>query len=160
MCLIAAGDPKFVCRLPPEVHGFPGGKIAMMLRQFRHAIGTVREPCFQMQAVPQEGQALDNSNRGMRRWSREPARNVNGLRPDTNAVQPVHFPQKLGDETRLRTPVKFLRRANLLEFSFVHYSDSVRQRKRLLLIVCDEQKSDADTPLQLLQLLPHFLAQL
>src|SRR6185437_1420241 len=64
------------------------------------------------------------------------------------------------DESSGRPRVKRAGRVELLDPAAIEHGNPVRHRQRLALIVRHEHESDAEPPLQILQLDLHLLAQL
>ena len=70
------------------------------------------------------------------------------------------FADEIGDETAIGMFVKLAGRSNLPDHAPVHDGGAVGHRQRLVLIVGDDDKGDADGMLQAHEFQPHRLAQL
>src|SRR5207244_5267684 len=75
-------------------------------------------------------------------------------------AEEVHAADELGDEARRRPLVDLGRRADLLDASGVHHRDAIGHHQRFALVVRDEDRGDAEAPLQPGDLHSHLLAQL
>ena len=71
----------------------------------------------------------------------------------------VGLTDELGHEARAWSPVDFPRRSGLRDVAGAHHENSVGHRKRLFLVMRDEDKGNAQLALQRLQLDLHLLAQ-
>src|SRR5262249_13703607 len=67
---------------------------------------------------------------------------------------------EIGDEAVGGPRVDVCRRPDLLDRATAHDGNSIRQDKRLFLVVCDEQRGDAKSALQVLHLELHLLPKL
>src|SRR6056297_174963 len=76
------------------------------------------------------------------------------------AVDEAHQADEFRDLAGARPAVERLRRVELGDAALEHHRDAVRHRQRLFLVVGDEDKGDADLPLETPELALHLLAHL
>ena len=74
-------------------------------------------------------------------------------------IEDVRAADEISDETRSRPLVDVLRRADLDDAPLVEHRDAIRHRKRLALIVGDEDEGETERTLQGLEFALHVLTQ-
>ena len=79
---------------------------------------------------------------------------------DDRAAQPRRLADEFEHEQALRPPVDLGRVAEMLDPALVHHRDAVAHHQRLVLVVGDEDRGDAEIAQQAAQLDLHGLAQL